>query len=366
MQLPFKKYAKFYYLRTSLAVAYDSYAREQMKLGFAVLSQSSVYRCLKGKFHIRKKIPFKDTQCAENISNSLIVDALIVGKVKGIKRRITENVLNSYGKLENNESDSNKKKEIKSSRKLEFCNEELITDHNRDCIFRQCKKCSTINYQESIRRHNPEINWDQEVTWHQWQNVIVGENNANEGAQKLPNENEAKIKKCAENECVDRVVNHDVINKEQLKNDTGSMPNKKQDKKRRILDKVRYRGTLAQLLTLFITSLSQISVHLFHFRWQAFQFDECKKQLKYGDMLFVMDFATNYSHHQQDEIHGAFWCWNQTMLHPIVVYYPCPEKCGHLVRDEVMILSSDLKHDSFAVTSFIDKVLAHLNEKKFP
>ena len=54
------------------------------------------------------------------------------------------------------------------------------------------------------------------------------------------------------------------------------------------------------------------------------------------------------------------------MLHPIVVYYPCPEKCGHLVRDEVMVLSSDLKHDSFAVTSFIDKVLAHLKEKNIP
>ena len=52
------------------------------------------------------------------------------------------------------------------------------------------------------------------------------------------------------------------------------------------------------------------------------------------------------------------------MLHPIVVYYPCPEKCGHLVRDEVMILSSDLKHDSFAVTSFIDKALVHLKDKK--
>ena len=324
MQLPFKKYSKFYYLRTSLAVAYDSYAREQMKLGFAVLSQSSVYRCLKGKFRIRKKIPFKDTQCAECVNNSLLVDALIVGKVKGIKRRITENVLNSYCKLEKNESDSNTQNEIKRSRKLEFRNEELITDHNRDCIFRHCKKCSTINYQESIRRQNPEINWDQEVTWHQWRNVIVGENN------------------------------------------TDSLPNKKQDKKRKILDKVRYRGTLAQLLTLFITSLSQISVHLFHFRWQAFQFDECKKQLKYGDVLFVMDFATNYSHHQQDEIHGAFWCRNQTTLHPIVVYYPCPEKCDHLVRDEVMILSSDLKHDSFAVTSFIDKALAHLKEKEIP
>ena len=117
-----------------------------------------MYRCLKGKFHIRKKIPFKDTQCADCVNNSLLIDALIVGKVKGIKRRITENVLNSYYKLENNESGSNTQNEIKRSRKLEFCNEELITDHNRDCIFCQCKKFSTINYQESIRRFNPEIN----------------------------------------------------------------------------------------------------------------------------------------------------------------------------------------------------------------
>ena len=333
MQLPFKKYSKFYYLRTSLAVAYESYAREQMKLGFDVLSQSSVYRCLKGKFRIRKKIPFKDTQCAECVNNSLLVDALIVRKVKGIKRRITENVLNSYCKLEHNEGVSTTRNEIKSSRKLEFLNEELITDHNRDCIFRLCKKCSAINYQEWIRRQNPEINWAQEVNWHQWRNVIVGENNSSEGAQKLPNENEAKDKKVFENnECVNTVVNSNLVGKEQSKNDTSSMTDKQQDKKRKILDKVRYRGTLAQLLTLYITSLSQISIHLFHFRWQAFQFDECKKQLQHGDVLFVMDFATNYSHHRQDEIHGALWCRNQTTLHPIVVYYPCPEKCGTLVK----------------------------------
>ena len=50
MQLPFKRYSKFYYLRTSLAVSYDTYVREQLNLGFKVLSQSSVYRSIKGKF----------------------------------------------------------------------------------------------------------------------------------------------------------------------------------------------------------------------------------------------------------------------------------------------------------------------------
>ena len=42
MQLPFRRYARFYFLQSSLAVAYDTYAREQMKLGFRVLSQSTV------------------------------------------------------------------------------------------------------------------------------------------------------------------------------------------------------------------------------------------------------------------------------------------------------------------------------------
>ena len=69
-----------------------------------------------------------------------------------------------------------------------------------------------------------------------------------------------------------------------------------------------------------------MSVHLFHFRWQALQFDEAKKQLQIGDILLIMDFATNYSHHRQDEIHGAFWCRRQTTLHPIIIYYPCQEK----------------------------------------
>ena len=54
-QLPYKRLEKVHFLHTSLAVAYEMYAKEQMKLGFRVLSQSSVYRCLKGRFCIRKK-----------------------------------------------------------------------------------------------------------------------------------------------------------------------------------------------------------------------------------------------------------------------------------------------------------------------
>ena len=149
-QLPYKRYEKLHFLRTSLAVAYEMYAKEQMKLGFRVLSQSSVYRCLKGRFRVQKKIPFKDTQYADCVNSSLLVDALIVTKVRGIKRRNTENVLNSFCPLGEKDESPSAQKYHGISRRLEWDERntresEVITDHNRDCIFRHCKKCGVIN-----------------------------------------------------------------------------------------------------------------------------------------------------------------------------------------------------------------------------
>ena len=109
-----------------------------------------------------------------------------------------------------------------------------------------------------------------------------------------------------------------------------------------------------------------MSTHLLHFHWQAMQFDECKKQLREGDVMLVMDFSTNYSHHRQGEVHGGFWCRKQTTLHPIITYYPCPQKCDQLVCDEIMLVSSDVKHDSFAVDTYVDKALSHLKENQIP
>ena len=177
-QLPYKRFKKLHFLCTSLAVAYEMYAKEQMKLGFRVLSQSSVYRCLKGRFRVRKKILFKDTQCADCVNSSLLVDALIVAKIKGIKRRNAENVLNSFCPLGKKDKSPSAQNDQGISRRLEWDEKdtgksEVITDHNRDCIFRNCKKCGAINtLQESIIKQNLEVDWSKHVTWHQWQYIL--------------------------------------------------------------------------------------------------------------------------------------------------------------------------------------------------
>ena len=88
----------------------------------------------------------------------MLVDALIVAKVKGIKRRITQNVLNSFCPLEK-PLDFIEGSVMGISRKLEWeIDKELIKDHNRDCIFRVCKKCGTIpKFQELIIKQNSDV-----------------------------------------------------------------------------------------------------------------------------------------------------------------------------------------------------------------
>ena len=56
------------------------------------------------KISCLKKIPFKDTQCADCVNSSLLVDALIITKIRGMKRRNTDNVLNSFCPLVENDN----------------------------------------------------------------------------------------------------------------------------------------------------------------------------------------------------------------------------------------------------------------------
>ena len=51
----------------------------------------------------------------------------------------------------------------------------------------------------------------------------------------------------------------------------------------------------------------------------------------------------------------------------IITYYMCQEpECDDLVKEELMMLSDDLKHNGFAVNRFIEKAIEHLKGKDIP
>ena len=93
-----------------------------------------------------------------------------------------------------------------------------------------------MKLQESIIQQNPNLDWNQVVTWQQWKNLSLGENE-------------------------------------------NSLDNK-QEKPKRILDKVRYRGTIAELLSRFINSVNHMSIHLFHFHCKPFSLMNVKNSFR--------------------------------------------------------------------------------------
>ena len=191
----------------------------------------------------------------------------------------------------------------------------VITDHKRDCIFRNCKLCGSVGFQN--QSSFPMKVWT--------------------GTKLLPGINGNMFIRMIQS----------------IRKMRGN-----------ILIRLDYTSSVAQLLALFMRSLHNYSIHLFHFQWQAMQFEECKKQLNIGDVMMIMDFAQNRTHHRQDEIQGGYWSQKQSTLHPIVVYYQCQENCNNLVCEELMMISDDLKHDGYGGNAFIEKGLCHLREKK--
>ena len=72
-----------------------------------------------------------------------------------------------------------------------------------------------------------------------------------------------------------------------------------------------------------------------------------------------MDFAQNYLNKYQDEPQSVHWHHQQTVLHPVVNYYKCPQT-NKTITEEHMLVTNDLKHDRCAVDAFQAKSLEHL------
>ena len=170
VSLLFKKYVKNMYLWSTLGVAYEEYVRKQHGLGNRVVSQSAVYRCIKGKVRMGRRVPFKDCQCDECLNHSLLIDALIVAGVKGISRRNTHNVLESFCPMMGNEYDTDERTKGTGRQLFKEVNV-VITDHKCDCIFRNCKLCGSVRFQKSIQLWNESMDWNKTFTWHQWEYV---------------------------------------------------------------------------------------------------------------------------------------------------------------------------------------------------
>ena len=166
----------------------------------------------------------------------------------------------------------------------------------RKCVECKCKDCGLEKYQRTIFSTNRfQLKWMSKVSWQQW------------GTIEYMGVDGAKKKK---------------------------------------IGLITYTGSIAKLLSVFFEQLREISMHQFHKLWQLRNFNNTLQHLQIGQVLFVHDFQMNLMLFIQDEPAGVHWEHPQITVHPTSVFYWClNESCNKIVREDIIHISDDKKHD---------------------
>jgi hypothetical protein len=118
-----------------------------------------------------------------------------------------------------------------------------------------------------------------------------------------------------------------------------------------------------EMINLLKDDLQPYSDHVFTARWCQEQISSLCQQPPEGRLVFVENFAKNYTCVSQDEPQSAHWHYEQVTICPIVNYRILD--CGEILRDEFVVLSSDLTHDHIAASQFNEKVEQELKNVGF-
>lgn len=335
--LPHKKWSHLYYLRMTLQEAYMEYKIYMRENNKRVLAPTTVRNLLKRfkKFKLLHETPQLACLCDRCENLKLKTYALTARNMFGISRNLSDNAFSSL--CVGNKSKSAARKLCfqdpssadEGSAEKHLSSVEQLRAYDRNCLQGFCKRCDKLSVKQKIYEMNPDVDWNRIVTWHAWG----------------PAEVECQVKK--------------------------RVPVKGSDKFKVVMEpgvrshtmKQHQEGTLDLLVSQYCQDLKAWVPHLFHKRWQAEQFEEDKRNVTEGEVIFCMDFGQNIAHALPDEIQSVYWGRKQSTIHPCVTYYKCPACKNALVTDEIVCVSDDLNHDAYAVEAFEKEAITCLRDQ---
>ena len=171
---------------------------------------------------------------------------------------------------------------------------------HKDCILRRCQNCGVARVRSLISPGLTNLNLQKQVTWKAWKTVDD---------------------------------EYDVY---------------------------QVTGTLQELIEQYLQIVDVNSFHVFMSYYQDHQYNLCLKNLCKGQVVFVHDYAQNILMKNQDEVQTKHWSHRQLTVHPSIAFYLCPNCQKVLVRETIIHLTEDKKHDWKAVCHFQNLNLRHL------
>ena len=334
-------------MREPLRKVYDQYVMEMMSLGMTALKESSFYRYIPKDVKAMRCIPFMECLCVHCLNVSLLLEAANAAGLKGIPRRATLALLhtlcpvsisrNTFSVLvrsyvsglarksgENLDVESivrdaaiqipPDQQEFMLTGVNSFSDvptDVVVLGSRKECIVRECDDCGVYGLLEHVLNENPEFDFEKKAFFHQWKSF----SERNEDGKRITHP----------------------------------------------FNKYRHEETVETLIAELMEKLKRHSLHLFSFKNQAAAYDMQKDTLVPGQVMMVVDFAENFSHHLQRRPQSAYFGERQTTLFPVVAFFNCLH-CSQLVRQEVFTISDDKKHDHFAVWTFVEEALKIIQE----
>ena len=308
--LPDVKYAHLRFMSCTIAEAYTNHylpkSESVRKMG------QSTFTSLKPLF-VRSinETPIGGCKCEYCQNFGMLRDKLIAMGFKGIPKNHScsiEITWCSFRKCcENLENYENAESDQTGVPESERKKDELP---QKNCVLRKCSQCGIPKYRQKLCVENSKLLQNKAITeWTQWKNkkVFNGKKNVN---RMLPQ---------------------------------------------------TITGTTEELFKEYLKKLKSISLHQFMKVWQLKMFNLSLRNLRKGQVLLVHDLSQNLLLFAQDEVPGAHWDHEQATIHPTVAYYIRP--CGKLIKEEIIHITGDKKHDHYAVSLFVTKTVAHLRSK---
>ena len=120
---------------------------------------------------------------------------------------------------------------------------------------------------------------------------------------------------------------------------------------------VEMRASRKQFVHQFKLKLEAYGSHCFFARWQQKQYRENASSLEENEIIAVVDFSENFTCKQQSEAQSAYYSHTQVTIFPAVCFYKGDQG---VIRDSVIFVTDDLKHDAGAVHAFMHSLVDHL------
>ena len=130
-------------------------------------------------------------------------------------------------------------------------------------------------------------------------------------------------------------------------------------KKKNVMRIVESEKQKDQFMNILEDMTADFQGHVKRIKTQFTELKALKQNLKYDEVILLMDFAENYNCKSCEEIQSAYWNQTAVTIHPQIFYY-MEEESQSLKHQSIITVSDELGHNTSTVHAMMDLIIPEI------